>query len=43
MSVNKFVLKEDFRGQLSLRQQKDPEMYERLQYIKALSGIEQDR
>lgn len=30
----------DFRGQLSLSTQKNPEMYERLQYIKALSGIE---
>jgi dihydroorotate dehydrogenase (fumarate) len=31
---------DDFRGQLSLRQRKDPELYERLQYIKALSGID---
>ncbi len=30
----------DFRGMLSLSQRKDPEMYERLQYIKALTGIE---
>jgi dihydroorotate dehydrogenase (fumarate) len=30
----------DFRGKLSLSHQKDPEIYERLQYIKALTGIE---
>jgi dihydroorotate dehydrogenase (fumarate) len=30
----------EFRGKLSLSQQKDPEMYERLQYIRALTGIE---
>ncbi len=30
---------DDFRGKLSLSQVKDPEMFERLQYIKALSGI----
>jgi dihydroorotate dehydrogenase (fumarate) len=30
----------DFRGSLSLSQQKNPELYERLQYIKALTGIE---
>ncbi|GAB4377026.1 MAG: dihydroorotate dehydrogenase-like protein [Calditrichia bacterium] len=30
----------DFRGKLSLSERKDPEMYERLQYIKALTGIE---
>jgi dihydroorotate dehydrogenase (fumarate) len=29
----------EFRGIMSLRQQKDPEIYERLQYIKALTGI----
>ncbi len=29
----------DFRGKLSLSERKDPEMYERLQYIKALTGI----
>jgi len=30
----------DFRGSLSLSKQKNPELYERLQYIKALTGIE---
>ncbi|OGB69956.1 MAG: hypothetical protein A2Y94_08885 [Caldithrix sp. RBG_13_44_9] len=30
----------DFRGKLSLSKQKNPELYERLQYIKALTGIE---
>lgn len=30
----------DFRGKLSLSQKKNPEEYERLQYIKALTGIE---
>ncbi len=30
---------DDFRGRLSLSNKKDPEMYERLQYIKALAGI----
>ncbi|MBN2366207.1 MAG: dihydroorotate dehydrogenase-like protein, partial [Calditrichaeota bacterium] len=30
---------DDFRGRLSLSRRKDPEMYERLQYIKALTGI----
>ena len=40
MNNNGFSRLEDFRGNLSLRQRKDPEMYERLQYIKALAGIE---
>jgi len=31
---------DDFRGKLSLSQQKNPEQYERLQYIKALTGID---
>ena len=40
MADNQYKNLSEFRGKLSLSQQKDPEMYERLQYIKALTGIE---
>ena len=40
MKSNHYASLDDFRGQLSLSRQKDSEAYERLQYIKALTGIE---
>ncbi|UCF63898.1 MAG: dihydroorotate dehydrogenase-like protein [bacterium] len=40
MDKNSYNQLDDFRGKLSLSQQKNPEHYERLQYIKALTGIE---
>jgi dihydroorotate dehydrogenase (fumarate) len=40
MSKKNYQALDDFRGKLSLSQQKNPEIYERLQYIKALTGIE---
>ncbi len=40
MDKNGYENLPDFRGNLSLSKKKDPEMYERLQYIKALTGIE---
>ena len=40
MEKNHFQTLNDFRGRLSLSQIKNPEMFERLQYIKALTGIE---
>ncbi len=40
MSEKDYNSLDDFRGKLSLSQRKDSEMYERLQYIKALTGIE---
>ncbi len=40
MDNNSYAALENFRGKLSLRQRGDPEIYERLQYIKALAGID---
>jgi len=40
MDTQNYKNLDDFRGKLSLSQQKEPEQYERLQYIKALTGIE---
>lgn len=40
MEKNGFANLTDFRGKMSLSQRKDPQLYERLQYIKALTGIE---
>ena len=40
MNVNGYETPADFRGQLSQMNSQDPESYERLQYIKALVGIE---
>jgi dihydroorotate dehydrogenase (fumarate) len=40
MDRNGYKKLADFRGKLSLSERKDPEIYERLQYIKALTGIE---
>lgn len=40
MKENHYGSLSEFRGMLSLSQLKDPEAFERLQYIKALSGIE---
>lgn len=40
MKKKGYAALDDFKGQLSLREHKDPELYERLQYIKALSGID---
>jgi dihydroorotate dehydrogenase (fumarate) len=39
MKKQAFQKLSDFRGDMSLSQKKEPEMYERLQYIKALTGI----
>jgi dihydroorotate dehydrogenase (fumarate) len=40
MQIHGFESPEDFRGQLSQVRSEDPRDYERLQYIKALVGIE---
>jgi len=40
MQLHGFETPADFRGQLSQVRSEDPEGYERLQYIKALVGIE---
>lgn len=40
MEKNNYQTLNDFRGKLSLSRIKDPEMFERLQYIKALAGLE---
>jgi dihydroorotate dehydrogenase (fumarate) len=39
MNKKAFQTLSDFRGNMSLSQKKEPEMYERLQYIRALTGI----
>jgi dihydroorotate dehydrogenase (fumarate) len=39
MEAHKFASVADFRGKLSQAESEDPEAYERLQYIKALTGI----
>ena len=40
MQANEFRVLEDFRGRFSQMQSEKPEQYGRLQYIKALTGIE---
>jgi dihydroorotate dehydrogenase (fumarate) len=40
MGKNRYKSLSDFRGKLSLSKIKDPEIYERLQYIRALTGID---
>lgn len=40
MQTNEFRILEEFRGRFSQMQSDKPEQYERLQYIKALTGIE---
>jgi dihydroorotate dehydrogenase (fumarate) len=40
MNKNKYNTINEFRGRLSLSKKKEPEHYERLQYIKALSSIQ---
>ncbi len=40
MEKNRYKNLSEFRGKLSLSHRKDPEIYERLQYIKALTGID---
>jgi len=42
MEKNNFASLEDFRGKMSLSEKKNLEIYERLQYIKALTEIEKN-
>jgi dihydroorotate dehydrogenase (fumarate) len=40
MENRKFRALDDFRGRMSQMQSDNPELYERLQYIRALVGLE---